>query len=272
MLKKAMELTMDDVHERFDWIDSGLKQLRDGGCRRLLHMEPGDAFWGLWSDCKDDLKRMGLSPRKDGKWTVNWWMRLEDWYALTACNGKRPRVSRKGLLPYQPAHVADLVASIKQFGGALDGSDLGTGKTSCALAVARELQKPVFVVCPAKSPINWRYWSERMGVPLIGAAGYERLKTGNTEYLERTDETVRKKGKDVRETSYRWALEENALIVFDEVHRCGGRDTLESKLLLQAARQGHARLGLSGTVMDTPMRARALGPAFGLFEDGDFYA
>lgn len=271
-VKKAMELTIDDVHERFDWTDSGLKQLRDGGCRRLLHMEPGETFWGMWSDCKDDLKKMGLSPRKDGNWSVNWWMRLDDWYALTACNGKRPRVSKKGLLPYQPAHVADLVVSIKQFGGALDGSDVGTGKTSCALAVARELKKEVLVVCPKGAIPTWRYWSDRMGINICDAISYEKIKTGNTMYLEKIESVARVKGKDVRKVDFRWNLADDALIVFDEVHRCGGKDTLESKLLLQAARQGYARLGLSGTVLDTPMRARALGPAFGLFGEGEFYA
>ena len=48
-------------------------------------------------------------------------------------------------------------------------------------------------------------------------------------------------------------------IIFDEVHRCGGKDSLNADMLVAAKRQGIRTLGLSATLANSPLQFRALG-------------
>lgn len=52
--------------------------------------------------------------------------------------------------------------------------------------------------------------------------------------------------------------------IFDEVHRCGGTKTLQSKLLIGARRQMNYVMTLSATAADDPRQMKALGFALGL--------
>lgn len=54
------------------------------------------------------------------------------------------------------------------------------------------------------------------------------------------------------------------MMIFDEVHRCGGSTTLNSKLLIAARRQARYVLCLSATASDDPRQMKALGFALGL--------
>jgi len=67
----------------------------------------------------------------------------------------------------------------------------------------------------------------------------------------------------------RWSV-----IVFDEVHRCGGMSTINSKMLI-AAKRANMKLGtrviaLSATAADTPMRLKGLGFLLDLFPLNDY--
>ena len=55
-----------------------------------------------------------------------------------------------------------------------------------------------------------------------------------------------------------------AMMIFDEVHRCGGQTTLNSKLLIAAVRQAGFVMALSATAADDPRQMKALGYALGL--------
>lgn len=60
-------------------------------------------------------------------------------------------------------------------------------------------------------------------------------------------------------------------VIFDEVHRCGGSKTLNSKLLIAAKRQAKFLLALSATAADDPRQMKALGFALGLHKlNGQF--
>lgn len=54
------------------------------------------------------------------------------------------------------------------------------------------------------------------------------------------------------------------IVVFDEVHRCGGLDSLNAEMLIAAKRQGIKILGLSATAACSPLQMRALGYALDL--------
>jgi len=67
------------------------------------------------------------------------------------------------LRPHQQSAVARLAAAIKEFGGALLGDEVGTGKTFIALAVARHARS-ILVVAPASLEDMWRQSAQRAGI------------------------------------------------------------------------------------------------------------
>jgi hypothetical protein len=62
------------------------------------------------------------------------------------------------------------------------------------------------------------------------------------------------------------------LLIFDEVHRCSGIDSLNADMLTAAKRQNIMTLGLSATAATGPLKMNALGYLLGLHGGGsDFY-
>lgn len=58
-----------------------------------------------------------------------------------------------------------------------------------------------------------------------------------------------------------------SMMIFDEVHRCGGTKSLNSKLLIAARKQSKFVLTLSATAADDPRQMKALGFALGLHQN-----
>ncbi len=61
-----------------------------------------------------------------------------------------------GLRPWQVTAVGTLCAAIKKWGCAIDGSDVGVGKTYNACGTARELDMDILVVCPKAVMESWK--------------------------------------------------------------------------------------------------------------------
>lgn len=202
-----------------------------------------------------------------------------------------------GLLSYQIPAAASLLRSLQVHNAAVDCSDMGTGKTFTALAVARELNVPTLVVCPQISITSWKRAGEMMGVE-FDALNYEMIRTGRTaygtwenmppygprdEFLECSECQLKLdlknpfscphhpagihcavvKSKPHNYGKFLWSPNIR-LLVFDEVHRCGAVDSLNSALLVGAKIAGIPVLGLSATVADSPLNFRALGYVLGL--------
>jgi hypothetical protein len=66
-----------------------------------------------------------------------------------------------------------------------------------------------------------------------------------------------------------WHLPAGGVVVFDEVHKCGNRDTLNSQLLVTAGRQRLPVLALSATAATNPLGLYALGYVLGLHVPGE---
>lgn len=200
-----------------------------------------------------------------------------------------------GLLPHQPTAAKVIIKSLAINGGALDASDMGTGKTFTAGAVIRNLDLPTLVVCPAIAVTSWT----RMGALLnvaFDAQSWELIRTGNTPFgtwenpkpkrAERILECtccqrevnlqnircearhdgihcIEVKTKSHKYGKFKWNPGVKFL-VFDEVHRACGLDSLHSEMLLAAGRQKILCLGLSATVATTPLNFKALGYVLGL--------
>lgn len=204
------------------------------------------------------------------------------------------------LLDYQIPHKDALVSAIRRNGAALDGSDMGTGKTYAAGGVILELNVPTLVVCPAICVTAWAAMGKSLGVE-FDVRNYEMVRTGRTPYGKWTnpppdgprDKFLKCNSCQIKfepgepieprcphqflgihcvETlstphdygKFLWspAVE---LIVFDEIHRCAALDnSLQAEMLISAKRAGKRLLGLSATVADSPLSLRAIGYALNL--------
>lgn len=227
-----------------------------------------DEFWNLWRRDKETLKAQGYSVGQyQGRWQVTRWEVPAS--APVAAPAPAPeyavqRLSRpEGLLPYQIASVERLVASLRTYKAALDSSDVGTGKTYAALAACRELGLSPVVVAPKAVLPSWRKAAAHLGVTLAGVINYELVRLGRTEYG-----TIG--GTDAFPT-FEWAPTVKCLI-FDEVHRCKGTKTANSRLVIGAKRAGIPTLALSATAAVNPLEMKALGYLLGLHGLKGFWA
>jgi len=205
-------------------------------------------------------------------------------------------VNTTGLLEYQKSSAEHLLEVLQENGSALDASDMGTGKTFVAVAIARELDVPTLVVCPQISITAWKRAGEIMGTE-FDVLNYEMLRTGRTPFgtWENPPPDVREDFLECSECQLKLDLKNPfscphhpagihcavvkskphnygkffwnrniRLLIFDESQRSGGFDSLNSDMLVGAKIAGIPVLGLSATVADSPLNFRALGYVLGL--------
>lgn len=132
-----------------------------------------------------------------------------------------------------------LVSILEKKRGALDLSATGTGKTVCTVSVAKLLKKPLVVVCPLGVIPGWKRTAEALDVP-YQVWNYESsyVRAGNM------------------------ALPKDALVIYDEAHRCKNYKTLNAKSMLRISRAGHKILALSATIAHHAEHLRAWNDAF----------
>lgn len=236
---------------------------------------PGDhPFWTHWNADKVGMKNKGwsVSPDKSqaGKWEACLWRSPEEVISqiqaqkvvaeiqteqvLNNCN-----ICTDGLLTYQIPSVQKLVAAVRKYGAALDASDVGTGKTYSALATCRELKLKPLVVCPKAVIPSWKKAARHFGIE-IEAINYELVRRGSTEY------GVMEEGYRQGSKQFRWTLFSCNALIFDEVHRCKGEKSDNSKLVIAAKMQDIPVLALSATAAVDPTEMKALGYLLGFFE------
>jgi len=168
------------------------------------------------------------------------------------------RHAMKTLFPAQQK-VADHFLSHQLLNhNTLDSSDLGTGKTVVACWLADQLQQfrhgmKFAVICPKAAIGAWRNELEDAGLAPLFVLNYEKLRTGNTEW-------VQKIGKKIM----RWNLPDNTFVIVDEVHHCRGMYTQNAQLVISLNQQKHKLHLMSATSAEDPTHMRALGFALGL--------
>jgi superfamily II DNA or RNA helicase len=172
------------------------------------------------------------------------------------------RLDLSGLKDYQRDHAVRLFRALLLLGAALDASDTGTGKTYAAIWAAREFGTIPLIICPKSVRLSWKQALREMGIE-GEVVNYEKIRG------------VRRKGLLARSQwgqeiavgkGSRWEWANNyQMVIFDEVDRCGGMTSLNSKLLIAARRQAEMVLCLSATAADDPRQLKALGFALRLF-------
>jgi superfamily II DNA or RNA helicase len=208
------------------------------------------------------------------------------------------------LRPHQPALVRELFRILESRRTGVDLSDTGAGKTYVSCAVAALRKRATLVVGPRIAEGAWTRAAKHFG-DSISFVGYEKLRAGNTPFGKWSKSNrqstvfyvcancqqkvdlqkphpcychpagihcleVRKKAPSYGTFSFVPEIQD---VIFDEVHRCGGMDSLNADLLIAAKRQQLTITGLSGTVACNPLNMRALGYALDLHNlDSDLTA
>lgn len=175
----------------------------------------------------------------------------------------KDEVSSK-ILNYQFSHVFNLRLCFKNNRIVLDGSETGTGKTYTTCALAKELNMPIFVICPKIIISKWRTVARYFGIVIIDAINYETARLGKT--YNRSGNRIKSKHINIVDGKYRWkCLSNNALIVFDEAHRCKNPNSKNGKLLLSTKNIRCKVLMLSATISNNPKDFSSFGYMLGLY-------
>ena len=144
-------------------------------------------------------------------------------------------LTEKQLMSHQPMHVFNMISALNdnKNNAILDGSYTGTGKTYTTAAICRETKRRPFVIC-LKSNINtWKRVLGLFEVKPIAIVNYELIRTG--QYLDENGDTVECPYLVRDKNRFKWDFtkigKKNIVMVFDEVHVCKNKSSLNSKLL-----------------------------------------
>jgi superfamily II DNA or RNA helicase len=180
------------------------------------------------------------------------------------------------LLCYQHLHVFNLMTAIKSYNVILDGSDTGTGKTYTALAMCKQLDLRPFIICPKTIISVWKQVAKYYNIKPLGIVNYELIKNG--KYYDESDKQVECPFLDMDDTlnknnPYFWHLPANAIVIFDEVHKCKNAKTYNAKLLMSTKENINQKfktikvLMISATLSDTPKFFNVFGYMLGFYNN-----
>lgn len=206
---------------------------------------------------------------------------------------EKDRFAARKLRLHQVEPFKQLLSILRHYQSAVDISDTGVGKTYVAAAVAKALQLPCLVICPKIVKSAWHRAATHFDDSL-SVINYEALQTGRSDfgYWEKASAGIakreiyftcvccqlkvdfgnfskcychplgihcidqKKKPQNLGRFIFNGAVK---FIIADEIHRCGGIDSLNAEMLIAAKRQGIKTLGLSATAACNPLQMRALG-------------
>jgi len=163
------------------------------------------------------------------------------------------------LYDWQQPSADALLASLREHHVAADWSDTGTGKTPKAVWIAKQLDKPVAIICPKAVIPAWKKWCQEAGIEPTFVLNYEKLRTGSTPFG------------DFVNGAWIWSkpIVFDQLFIWDEVHKCKGPNSLNGKMLI--ASRPFYTLMLSATFASNPLDMKATGFLLGLHKYADFW-
>lgn len=177
------------------------------------------------------------------------------------------------LLSFQINHTLQLYESLKKEKCILDASDTGTGKTYCAIALCKMINKSPLIICPKSVIQTWIDVCKIFDVEIFAIANYEMFKNGKCFIIDKMDslkpitcDFLNNKGKG-KTSEYEFNLPSNIVIIFDEAHRCKNYNTATSKLLLATKKVNNKVILLSATISDKVDCFCPFGILFGLYSN-----
>jgi hypothetical protein len=172
-------------------------------------------------------------------------------------------ISTLQLQAHQVEHYKKILEILSKFYFYVDGSEMGTGKTYVAAAVAITLKLPTIVVCPVSVRKTWQDVFAKYGVPMYNIAGgpiitYESLRSKKNcqpkhGLLTRDDSGTSTVFEPTNLLTQ--LIQAGVLIIFDECQKLknqGDQNKAAKAIIKQFYAQGGAsRIGLlSGSAID----------------------
>lgn len=190
----------------------------------------------------------------------------EDNFVLTPT----PIKNKEGLRSWQIESVELLVSAINKWNGAINGSEMGTGKTYVAIGAVRDLNANFVIVCPKAVISQWKNVVEKhfgLKDKCIGIINYELLIRGKTE----SDIASYVKRRSTNREEFVWKLPKNSIIIWDEAHKLKNWKTQNSKTCMTAFKQGYRQIFLSASIATTPLELRTIGTCLKMFKSSKEY-
>ena len=162
-------------------------------------------------------------------------------------------------LSWQAEAIAQHIDLLRRRKAVLEASGTGFGKTYVAGFVAKHYGLPVCVVCPKAVISAWERAMADCGVEVIFATNYEQVKSKKFQH-----------GRwKIKNRVFEWNIPANALLIFDEVHRCKTRTSQNSKILIASMRIPNRVMMMSATVAESPLHLFSIGGVLGLHNFND---
>ena len=167
----------------------------------LIPIDKRGTFFEYWKLHSSGLKEDGFGVyKKDKDWFVTQYKNNKDEFNSNKKIEPKPIIKKQpveelplvledvkykdGLREWQIGSVSKLKAAIKRYGAAVDGSQMGTGKTYSACGLARELNIPFVIVCPKAVKGVWKKVALehfKLNKNFIGVINYELLSRGRKD-------------------------------------------------------------------------------------------
>jgi superfamily II DNA or RNA helicase len=176
----------------------------------------------------------------------------------------------KKLYDYQILHVYSLISGFGKSDIVIDGSNTGTGKTFTSIAIAKHFNLKPIIICPRCVVAIWKDVCNTFGCEPLIIVNYETIKNAscyeNNDINNKRVKTIYL-DKDPETKEFIWnILPKDTIIIFDEVHKCKQKNTLNSKLLLSTKEIGCKVLLCSATISDTPKNFFVFGKMLNLYK------
>ena len=279
-----LDITWSDPYKTK--IDNVLKMRREW----CIPKDKLNSFFIYWNSNKFELLKKGFSISKSkvtGKWYVFDTKDNISLFLSFSSSIKKEKIDSKiidnnvklqpyaiknndGLRPWQIEASSKLVSAINTWGSSIDGSDLGTGKSYSAIGVVRELDCPFIVVCPKSVKHQWESVIKdhfKINNKSKGIINYELLIRGRKD----SDIASFVLDRKTRRKKFTWKLPKNSIIIYDEAHKLKNFSTQNSKVCLEAHKQGYRMLFLSASIASSPIDLRTVGICLGMFKTSKEY-
>ena len=270
------------------------RRTREGIC--WYRSFPAECFGPVnrfWTDYKNNPRQWverGFSPHKDGTtWCVQQWltekgclttvamerlarlidptvqqeMKLED---LEFACPALPEALEAKLYDYQRQPARQLLRALTNgkeewgYPGAVDLSDMGTGKTAMSMAAAIATGREIGVLCPVVGRAGWERMFRHFGAEPRFLETYEAVRGGWRP------EIVSKRG----DGQFWWKKPEDLILILDEAQAVRHDTSLTFEVCDNAIRQQIPMVIASATIATSPIEMRFAGRITGLHSGSHF--
>lgn len=177
------------------------------------------------------------------------------------------------LFEYQIYHLYELLIALETSNVIINGSDTGTGKTYVTAALCAKTNLIPIVLCNKTLITYWHEVFKIFEVKPLFIINYEAIIEG--KYLNPDDNSKKLihcpwiKVNEYNNTyeRFKWHIPPNAIVIFDEAHKCKNPKSLHGKLLMSIKNIKRKSMLLSATISAVPKDFYIFGYVLGFYDN-----